>query len=210
MEDLGSGNFLDLSRFGLQSEPTVQDSVRTGVDVVTFSGDKLLGGPQAGIMLGRKELVARLRSNPLTRALRVDKFTLAALEATLRLYRDEETAIKTIPTLRMIATDPETLESHSEQLKESLASVLPAEVKVEILDGSSRVGGGALPVQNLPTKLVALSSGSLSAARLEAHFRSQDIPIIGRVEQELFLLDVRTLQAGEEKVIVEAAAKLSN
>ena len=210
MEDLGSGNFLDLSRFGLQGEATVQDSVRTGVDVVTFSGDKLLGGPQAGIILGRAELIARLRSNPLTRALRVDKFTLAALEATLRLYRDEEKAIKTIPTLRMITTELSTLESQSQQLKESLDSVLPAEVKVEILDGSSRVGGGALPVQNLPTKLVALSSGSLSAARLEAHFRNHDIPIIGRVEQELFLLDVRTLQPGEKKDIVEAAARLGN
>jgi L-seryl-tRNA(Ser) seleniumtransferase len=205
MQDLGSGCFVDVSRFGLQGEPLVQDSVRSGVDVVTFSGDKLLGGPQAGIILGRKELIAKVRRNPLTRALRVDKLTLAALEATLRLYRDQDTAIRAIPTLRMIATDLKTLEDRAQALIEALGSSIPESIKVGVMDGFSMVGGGALPAQNLPTKLVAMSSKEISAASLEARFRGFATPIIGRVEQELFLLDVRTLQPGDEKIIAAAA-----
>ncbi|MEJ2366297.1 MAG: L-seryl-tRNA(Sec) selenium transferase [Deltaproteobacteria bacterium] len=209
MQDLGSGCFVDVSRFGLQGEPLVQDSVRSGVDVVTFSGDKLLGGPQAGIILGRKELIAKVRRNPLTRALRVDKLTLAALEATLRLYRDQDTAIRAIPTLRMIATDLKTLEDRAQALIEALGSSIPESIKVGVMDGFSMVGGGALPAQNLPTKLVAMSSKEISAASLEARFRGFATPIIGRVEQELFLLDVRTLQPGDEKIIAAAASQLA-
>lgn len=209
MQDLGSGCFVDLTRFGLQGEPLVQDSVRSGADVITFSGDKLLGGTQAGIILGRKELIARLKKNPLTRALRVDKLTLAALEATLRLYRDEDTAIQAIPTLRMIATDLKTLEDRARGLVEALRANMAESIGVEIMDGYSMVGGGALPVQNLPTKLVAMSSKEMSAARLEVRFRGYVTPIIGRVEQELFLLDVRTLQPGDEEIITAAAISLS-
>lgn len=209
MQDLGSGCFVDVSRFGLQGEPLVQDTVRSGVDLTTFSGDKLLGGTQAGIILGSKSLIAELRRNPLTRALRVDKLTLAALEATLRLYRDENTAIQAIPTLRMIATDLKTLEDRARGLVESLSAKIPEYIEVEIEDGSSMVGGGALPVQSLPSKLVAVSSAKLSAARLEAYFRAYKPPIIGRVEQELFLLDVRTLQPGDEEIIVAAASQLA-
>ena len=209
MQDLGSGCFVDVTRFGLQGEPLVQDSVRSGVDVITFSGDKLLGGTQAGIILARKELIAELRQNPLTRALRVDKLTLAALEATLRLYRDEDAAIQAIPTLKMIATDLITLEDRARGLVEVLRANMPESIGVEIMDGSSMVGGGALPVQNLPTKLVAISSKDMSAARLEISFRGYVTPIIGRVEQELFLLDVRTLQPGDEEIIIAAANSIS-
>lgn len=209
MQDLGSGCFVDVTRFGLQGEPLVQDSVRSGVDVITFSGDKLLGGTQAGIILARKELIAELRQNPLTRALRVDKLTLAALEATLRLYRDEDAAIQAIPTLKMIATDLGTLEDRALGLVEALRANMPESIGVEIMDGSSMVGGGALPVQNLPTKLVAISSKDMSAARLEISFRGYMTPIIGRVEQELFLLDVRTLQPGDEEIIIAAAISIS-
>lgn len=208
MEDLGSGCFLDLSRFGLRGEPTVQESVRSGVDVVSFSGDKLLGGPQAGVILGREEIIARLRKNPLTRALRIDKLTLAALEATLRLYRDEEVAIRSVPTLRMIATDYQILESRAGELSERLRAAVGGRLRVEIIDGYSQVGGGALPVQTLPTRLVACSSDSLSASRLEAHFRAHEPPIVGRVEQERFLLDVRTLQPEDGEIIAGAAAQL--
>ncbi|MGD8502105.1 MAG: L-seryl-tRNA(Sec) selenium transferase [Syntrophobacterales bacterium] len=210
MEDLGSGCFVDFTRFGLNGEPTVQDTVRSGVDVITFSCDKLLGGPQAGIILGSNELMTQLRQNPLTRALRVDKLTLAALEATLRLYRDEDAAIKAIPTLRMIATELGTLEEQAHDLLERLRNSMAAHIKGEVMDGSSMVGGGALPVQALPTKLVALSSEKISATRLEAHFRGYEVPIIGRVEQELFLLDMRTLQPGDAEVIAAAAAQLAN
>ncbi len=210
MQDLGSGCFVDVTPFGLQGEPLVQDTVRSGADVITFSGDKLLGGTQAGIILGRREVIAELRRNPLTRALRVDKLTLAALEATLRLYRDENTAIQAIPTLRMIATDQKTLEDRAQGLVKALRASIPESIEVEIMDGSSMVGGGALPTQTLPTKLVAISSKEASAARLEAHFREYVPPIIGRVEQELFLLDTRTLQPGDEEVIVAAAEQLES
>jgi L-seryl-tRNA(Ser) seleniumtransferase len=209
MQDLGSGCLVDLTRFGLQGEPLVQDTVRSGVDVITFSGDKLLGGVQAGIILGRQELVKHLRRNPLTRALRVDKLTLAALEATLRLYRDETTAIQAIPTLKMIATDMHTLENKATSIAEALRASVAEFIKVEIEDGSSMVGGGALPTQTLPTKLVAISSTKSSATRVETHFREYKPPIIGRVERDLFLLDVRTLQPGDEDVIVEAAVQLA-
>jgi L-seryl-tRNA(Ser) seleniumtransferase len=208
MDDLGSGCFVDLSRFGLRGEPMVQDSVRSGADVITFSGDKLLGGPQAGIILGRKEIMERLRKSPLTRALRVDKFTLAALEATLRLYRDDETAVRAIPTLRMIALDVETLATRAQSLADRIRVAVGSGVEVAVVDGASQVGGGALPVQNLPSKLVALTSRRLSAARLEIIFRGNQPPIIGRVEQERFLLDVRTLQPGDDEVIVAAAARI--
>ena len=208
MDDLGSGCFVDLSRFGLRGEPLVQDSVRSGADVITFSGDKLLGGPQAGIILGRKEIVERLRKSPLTRALRVDKFTLAALEATLRLYRDEETAVRAIPTLRMIAIEVEILATRAQSLADRIRMAVGSGAEVAVVDGASQVGGGALPVQTLPSKLVALTSRRLSAARLEANFRGNQPPIIGRVEQERFLLDVRTLQLGDDEVIVAAAARL--
>jgi L-seryl-tRNA(Ser) seleniumtransferase len=209
MQDLGSGCFVDLTRFGLQGEPLVQDTVRSGVDVITFSGDKLLGGVQAGIILGRQELIKHLRRNPLTRALRVDKLTLAALEATLRLYRDENTAIQAIPTLNMIAADMDTLENKARSIAEALRARASESIKVEIEDGSSMVGGGALPTQKLPTKAVAISSTKSSATRLEAHFREYKTPIIGRVERDLFLLDVRTLQPGDEDIIVEAAMQLA-
>jgi L-seryl-tRNA(Ser) seleniumtransferase len=208
MQDLGSGCFVDVTPFGLQGEPLVQDTVGSGADVITFSGDKLLGGTQAGIILGRKEFIAELRRNPLTRALRVDKLTLAALEATLRLYRDEDTAIQAIPTLRMIATDQKTLADRAQGLVQALRANIPESIEVEIMDGSSLVGGGALPTQTLPTKLVAISSKEVSAARLGAHFRGYVLPIIGRVEQELFLLDVRTLQPGDEEAIVAAVGRL--
>ena len=210
MDDLGSGCFVDLSRFGLRGEPMVQDSVRSGADVITFSGDKLLGGPQAGIILGRKESMERLQKSPLTRALRVDKFTLAALEATLRLYRDDETAVRAIPTLRMIALDLETLATRAQSLAERIQAAVGSGVEVAVVDGASQVGGGALPVQNLPSKLVALTSRRLSAARLEIIFRGNQPPVIGRVEQERFLLDVRTLQPGDDEVILVAASRLMN
>jgi L-seryl-tRNA(Ser) seleniumtransferase len=210
MQDLGSGCFVDVTAFGLQGEPLVQDTVRSGVDVITFSGDKLLGGTQAGIILGKREFIEELRRNPLTRALRVDKLTLAALEATLRLYRDQDTAIQAIPTLNMIATDQETLADRAHDLVKALRDNIPESIEVTTMDGSSMVGGGALPTQTLPTKLVAISSKEASAARLEAHFRGHIPPIIGRVEQELFLLDVRTLQQGDEEAIVAAAAKLGS
>jgi len=177
VEDLGSGSFIDLSQYGLRKEPTAQEAVECGVDVVTFSGDKLLGGPQAGIILGRKELIARFKKNPLTRALRIDKLTLAALEATLRLYRDFDVATKRIPTLRMITTPMEELTSRAVRLKGFLDEVASTKFEFVVEDNFSQVGGGALPGQNIPTKVVSVTSQEYSVASIEKMLRSFDPPV---------------------------------
>ncbi len=210
MEDLGSGSFVDFSRFGLEREPTVQEAVRAGVDVVTFSGDKLLGGPQAGIIVGRKDIVERCKKNPLTRALRVDKMTLASLEAVLRLYRDENAALEAIPTLRMLSIPEAALR---ERAQEMAASIEEAQgdrkvFEVEVIRSASQVGGGALPGQQLPTYAVAVSSGNMGANRIEEHMRSNRPPIIGRIEADRYLLDMRTLQPGEATIVRNAFARL--
>lgn len=205
MEDLGSGSFIDLSPFGLYREPTVQETVQTGVDVVTFSGDKLLGGPQAGIILGRRDIVQRCKKNPLTRALRVDKMTLAALEATLRLYRDQRKALNQVPTLRMISVSLETLRARAENLMARLQRLQPrGGCAFAIEESASQVGGGSLPAQDLPTWVVAVRCSQWSAARLEAALRRRDPPLIGRIEADRLLMDVRTL-ADEDLPLIEAA-----
>ncbi len=208
VEDLGSGSLIDLSEYGLRKEPTAQEAVESGVDVVTFSGDKLLGGPQAGIILGKKDLVARFKKNPLTRALRIDKLTLAALEATLRLYRDFETATRRIPTLRMITTPVRELDERAHRLKELLNEVASAKFHFAVEDSFSQVGGGALPGQNIPTKVVSVVSTGYSAARIEKAMRFFDPPIIGRIEHDKYLLDVRTMQDKDFPVVREAFSKM--
>ncbi len=197
MEDLGSGCFVDLSRFGLEKEPTVQETVRAGVDVVTFSGDKLLGGPQAGIILGRRALIDQIKKNPLNRALRIDKFTLASLEAVLRLYRDEATALAAIPTLAMIATPVAQIERRARRLLRRLAKRIGTLCDVRLCETVSRVGGGALPEQNLPSRAVALVPRHGSPQRLEAALRRLPLPVIGRIENEQLLLDMRTVADDE-------------
>jgi L-seryl-tRNA(Ser) seleniumtransferase len=209
MEDLGSGSFLDLARFGLYGEPTVPEVMRTGVDVITFSGDKLLGGPQAGVILGRKEIVAECRKNPLTRALRVDKMTLAVLEATLRFYRDERQALERIPTLKMIAMPLASLEQRAQHL----ASLIPEvdrenRLQVSVRQKSSQVGGGALPNQDLPTYVVAVASRHISTQSIEMSLRNNNPPIIGRIESDQYLMDVRTLQPEVFPVIQRAFQRI--
>ncbi|NLI81174.1 MAG: L-seryl-tRNA(Sec) selenium transferase [Deltaproteobacteria bacterium] len=209
MEDLGSGCFMNLDTFGLRGEPTVKSTVAQGVDVVTFSGDKLLGGPQAGIILGKKELIKRCRKNPLTRALRVDKMTLAALEATLRLYRDESLAMEKIPTLRMIATPPEVVRARAEEL----AKVLnrrngDGAFQFTVEPCFSQVGGGALPGEDLPSFAVSVSSNNLSTRSIEWRLRNNRPPIIGRIESDRFLMDVRTLQEEDFPVIEGVFSKI--
>ena len=211
VEDLGSGSFLDLSRFGLKGEPTVQDAIHEGADVVTFSGDKLLGGPQAGIILGKEELIARCRKNPLTRAFRVDKLTLAALEATLRLYRDEQRAVSEIPTLRMMAATPEELEERGRALAALIREADPEHrFKVSLKRSTSQVGGGSLPGRGLKTVVVAVESETMSANRVEALLRSGKPPVIGRIESDYFLLDVRTIQPSEFPIVRDAFHKLTS
>ncbi len=204
MEDLGSGCLIDLSGHGLDKEPTVAESLKAGADLVTFSGDKMLGGPQAGIILGRAEIIADIQQNPLNRAVRIDKMTLAALEATLRLYRDEPEAMQEIPTLRMLGLSPKVLRTRAARLKKKLAAVGGPMVELGLIKGSSQVGGGALPLQELPTRLVGLRIRGWSSARVEEALRRRPVPIIGRIEQDWFLLDPRTILPEDVEVIVEA------
>jgi L-seryl-tRNA(Ser) seleniumtransferase len=197
MEDLGSGCFIDLSRFGLEKEPTVQETVGSGADVVTFSGDKLLGGPQAGIILGRREIVERVKRNPLNRALRIDKFTLAGLESILRLYLDEKTAVAKIPTLAMIAAPVAGLKRRAKRLAARLRSLQTEVCGVKVVETVARVGGGAMPEQNLPSRGVMLAPRRISVNRLEVLLRALDMPVIGRIEDGGLLLDMRTVTDDE-------------
>ncbi|MGM0417156.1 MAG: L-seryl-tRNA(Sec) selenium transferase [Thermodesulfobacteriota bacterium] len=204
MEDLGSGTFIDFSKFGLPGEPTVIDSVKAGTDIVTFSGDKLLGGPQAGIIAGKKELIEKIRKNPLTRALRIDKMTLAALEMTLRLYRDPESALNKIPTLRMLSTNVKATEQKAHSLKKLIDEYSIPRLKTFVISSSSRAGGGSLPETNIPTFCVAVQSPDLSASFIEKKLRSNDPPVMGRIEDDKFLIDLRTIAEDEEELIAEA------
>ena len=209
MEDLGSGCFIDFSKYGLLKEPTVREVVSQGADVVTFSGDKMLGGPQAGIILGRKDLIETIRKNQLTRALRIDKLTLLALEETLRIYRDEEQALQEIPTLRMILQPPKSLRAKARKLKRLIGTLDGRNFSLSLAEGDSKVGGGALPLLSLPSSLLALSPAKLSAHAMEAWLRAYDPPIIARVEKEQVLLDVRTIQDREMKTAAGAIRTLA-
>jgi L-seryl-tRNA(Ser) seleniumtransferase len=206
MEDLGSGTFIDFSRYGLLKEPTVQDSVASGADLVTFSGDKLLGGPQAGVIVGRKPLIESIRKNPINRALRIDKLTLAALESTLRLYRDEARAVAAIPTLRMLTESEDAVQPRAEELARRLQAIGDSRLKVEIVRLSSKAGGGSLPLLDLPSRCLRVQVDGLTANQLELKLRRNDPPIIGRIEDGAFLMDARTLQPDEAPIIAAALA----
>ena len=206
VEDLGSGCLVDLSEFGV-SEPTVKQSVEAGVSVVMFSGDKLLGGPQAGVIAGRKELIARVRRYPLFRALRVDKLTIAALEATLGAYL--RAAWDEIPAMRMIRVTPQELKRRSENFIRELRPELPLdEVEIEIADGSSLAGGGSTPSQSLSTKIIRIASARYSATKLERRLRGTPagVSVIARVEDERLILDLRTVFPEQESLLVKTLA----
>jgi len=204
MEDLGSGNFIDLTRYGLAAEPTVQASVSAGVDVVTFSGDKLLGGPQAGLIVGKQVLMEKIKANPLTRAVRIDKLTLAALEATLRLYRDETQAIAQIPTLRMLLEQKPEIEGRARHLAAGLRNLGRPQLTTELLELPSRAGGGALPLLALPSCCVGVRIANHSANSIDAALRNQQPAVIGRIENDLFVIDPRTLFEDEIETIIRA------
>ena len=195
IEDLGSGCLLSLAGFGIQDEPSVQDSLKAGVDVVSFSGDKLLGGPQAGIILGKKKYLDMLKKHPLTRAMRVDKMTLAALEATLRSY---ETDPREVPVVAMLSVQPEALKEKAERLQAMLAQ---SGIITEVVPTEGRVGGGSVPNHTLPSFAVALSG---DVKELEEKLRLGMLPIIGRIHDGRYLLDVRTLWEEDFAAIVAA------
>lgn len=206
IEDLGSGVLVDLSKYGLEYEPTVQDSIANGVDVVTFSGDKLLGGPQAGIIVGKKKYIDKMKKDPLTRAFRVDKFTISALEATLKLYLDEKTAIENIPTLKMLSISIGELEEKANTLYDLLGKRVDNEkCKLEVVDDYSEVGGGSLPLEKIPTKCIMIElNNGLSISGFEKNLREYKIPLIVRVYRDKVYIDVRTIREDEFNIVVDA------
>ena len=196
LDDIGSGCLLDTRPFGLAPEPTPQESIRAGADLVMFSGDKLLGGPQAGIVAGKRDLVAKLKRHPLARALRMDKASIAALNATLLHYARGEATAK-IPVWRMIAMPPAEIEARARRWRRSLG-------RGDIVDSRSMVGGGSLPEESLPSRVLTLPPGSAGVDDLAAALRSGDPPVIGRVEHDRLLLDPRTVQPGEDAALLKA------
>ena len=208
MEDLGSGALFDLHSVGINDEPGVVDSLRAGVDIVTYSSDKLLGGPQAGLISGRADLVARMRSNSLFRALRVDKLTYAALEATLLAYvkRDYDA----VPVLRMMRLSKDEIARRAEKIVSTVASAHAESMylKLELIDGESVIGGGAAPSAVLPTRLIALTHADLSADEVSARLRANTLPIIARVEEGRVLIDLRTVFPEQDDALAEALSFL--
>nr|WP_319395979.1 L-seryl-tRNA(Sec) selenium transferase [uncultured Desulfobacter sp.] len=208
MEDLGSGTLIDFSAFGLPSEPPVFKQVATGADVVTFSGDKLLGGPQAGIIVGTKKYMDQIKANPLTRALRIDKMTLAALEATLKLYRDTLAAVEKIPTLRMLTLSYEQLSQDAEVLLSLVSQALGTRAELALADMNSRPGGGSYPGLTLPTRCLTIRPKSISVTALDKRLRAFDPAVMGRIEDDCFIIDPRTLQPGQDKILANILKKL--
>jgi len=204
MEDLGSGSLVDLRSLGVSGEPGVLDSLRSGVDVVAYSGDKLLGGPQAGILSGRSDLIARMRSNSLFRALRVDKLTYAALEATLMAYAKGDHAA--IPTLRMMRLS---IEEIGKRAAAVAAKIQSPKLAIEVIDGESVIGGGAAPSAVLPTRLLAASAHGLSADELAARLRLSNPPVIARVEEGRVLLDLRTVFPEQDEAVIRALGQIA-
>ncbi|MBI2899472.1 MAG: L-seryl-tRNA(Sec) selenium transferase [Planctomycetes bacterium] len=206
MDDLGSGAFVDLRSYGIQGEPTVQESVKAGADVITFSGDKLLGGPQAGFIVGKKKAVSEIRKNPLFRALRVDKLKLTAMEATLKLYLDPDRLVREHPTLRMIAMGADEIERRALDLAAKLQGI--AGVSVEVRTDASEIGGGSVPAQQIPTRVVALRPSRLSLDETAARLRAGSPCVFARVQHDRVLFDVRTLQEGEIDELAEAVRRI--
>jgi L-seryl-tRNA(Ser) seleniumtransferase len=202
MEDLGSGSLVDLSQFGFPKEPTVQQIVQAGVDVVTFSGDKLLGGPQAGIIVGKRDVIDKIKQNPLNRALRIDKFTLSSLESVLREYFDLDQALKNIPTLSMLTISSDELKKRAQSIQRQLKKRIEDQCKTRIVPTISRVGGGALPELGLDSWAIDIEPLKMKLTIFESRLRHLPIPLIGRIENDRFLLDVRTVQDREIKDLV--------
>ncbi|QJA07979.1 L-seryl-tRNA(Sec) selenium transferase [Romboutsia sp. CE17] len=202
VEDLGSGVLIDLSKYGLSYEPTVLDSIKKGVDIVTFSGDKMLGGPQAGIIVGKKEYIDKMKKNQLTRALRVDKITIAALEATFRLYLDEKKAVKEIPTLRMLTYSLDELKDRAKKFLDML-NKLKLNIDIKLEEGFSQVGGGSMPIERMNTYLISLRPNNISVSSLEEKLRLSNSHIIGRISEDRYLLDVRTIFDNQFEIIAK-------
>jgi len=203
MEDLGSGSLVDLRPWGFPYEPTVQETVAAGVDLVSFSGDKLLGGPQAGIVVGRRGIVSRLKKNPWNRALRIDKFTIAALEATLYAY-EAGTALQTVPTLAMLTEPLAAVRSRARGVLRRLTPEVRQRLGASVADDRGMVGGGALPTVELPTAGVAVGTSGDAAMRLDEALRVGDPPVVGRIAHDRLLLDCRTVLPAQVSLLAQA------
>ena len=206
INDLGSGQFVDFSKFGLPYEPTVKEILDSGIDIVTFSGDKLLGGPQAGIIVGKKKYIEKMKKNQLTRALRVDKMTLASLEATLKLYLDEKDALEHIPTLHMISLSKERLFGKADVLKTKLSD-LDFDIRIE--EDKAEVGGGSYPASYLESVAVKLTHRKLHATEIERRLLEVEIPIITRIKDNSIILDMRTLRTREFDIVKAALEEVT-
>jgi len=210
MHDLGSGCLTDLDPYGLQHEPTVREILAAGVDVVTFSGDKLLGGPQAGIIVGKKDILARIKKNPLNRALRIDKFTLAALEATLMHYLNPAATAKKLRALKSLTEPVADVKKRAEKFLTKLENEKFDSLRYALREDFAAAGGGSLPTQQIPTVLIAVKNKKMSATKMEEKLRGLDVPIIVRVDKDEILLDPRTVEEDEFPFIVEGLKQINN
>ncbi len=208
IDDLGSGALVDLKEFGLETEPLVRASVRAGADIACFSGDKLIGGPQCGIIVGRAEWVQRIKKNPLARAFRCGKLSLAALEATLKLFLAPEKLRERHPIYRMLALTPEEAGRRAKKVAAALKKALPADVRVSVEDGESQVGSGAVPVETIPTKVLAVATPAISPDDLALRLRRLQPPVFARISRDAVLFDFRTIQPGEDAVVERALVGL--
>jgi L-seryl-tRNA(Ser) seleniumtransferase len=208
MDDLGSGCLIDLDQYGLQHEPTVREALATGIDVVTFSGDKLLGGPQAGIIVGKKEVLTKIKNNPLNRALRIDKLTLAALEATLMHYLNPAVAVKKLRSLKALTEPVAAVKKRAEKLIDKLQKENFDSLKFSLREDFAAAGGGSLPTQQIPTVLVAIKNKKMSASRMEDKLRKMEVPVIVRVDKDEIMLDLRTVAEDEFGFIIEGLKEI--
>ncbi|MBI5664030.1 MAG: L-seryl-tRNA(Sec) selenium transferase [Nitrospirae bacterium] len=204
VDDLGSGCLISLEKFGIYGEPTVQDVVKQGADLVTFSGDKLLGGPQAGIIVGKEKLIQQIQKNPMLRALRIDKMTFAALEATFMQYLDEEKALMEIPTVRMLTKPLGVIRKRAGRILASLKKSLSGQADMNIVPDQSRAGGGSLPETDFPSYAVSVKPLNISVNALEVKLRLGDPPVIARIQGDALLIDARTIQDREIKILVNS------
>lgn len=201
IHDLGSGCLIDLNEYGIYDEPTISESVNSGPDIISFSGDKLLGGPQAGIIIGKKEWIDKMKKNPLTRAFRIDKLTLAALEGTLKLYLSKEDAIKKIPTLNMMTMKKEETKTKAEIIYNAIKDY--ESINVHLVEGFSQIGGGSLPLHELPSWIIQIKPTSIPVNEFEKALRHQSVPIIARINKDAILLDVRTIDEEAYSYVIE-------
>ena len=208
VEDIGSGVLVDFSKYGFTHEPTVQESIKKGVDIVTFSGDKMLGGPQAGVIIGKKKYVELMKKNQLTRALRIDKMTLSALESTLRYYLDEKEAIENIPTLNMILSSKEDMKKKAIKFRKKFRHALD-NFEFKIDEDYSMVGGGSMPTEKIPTYVIKISSENISVNEMEKILRLNETAIITRVFNNELILDVRTIFDEDIEEIIKALRKIN-